>query len=134
MHKSLGLLYINLLREIIVKKCILHVHLMEFPSLGFQNGKCQSYGIHLRYWSEGLIMVNTMHLLKAFGNNLGFIYSNMSIHCTLGPVDPSTSENFPPRRKVNQILIMVLEERFVLLLHGGFPKGISSSLSIRLLI
>jgi hypothetical protein len=61
------MLHIDLLREIIVKKFILHVHLMDFPSLGYHNGKCQTYGIHLCYWSEGLIIVNAMHLLKAFG-------------------------------------------------------------------
>jgi hypothetical protein len=56
-----------------MKKCILHVHLMDLPSLGVRNGKCQSYGIHLRYWSEGLIIVKTMNLLKAFGDKTGFV-------------------------------------------------------------
>jgi hypothetical protein len=134
MHKTLGMLHADLLREIIVKKCILHVHLMYFPSLGFRNGKCQSYGIHLHYWSEGLIIVNTMNLLKAFGDKPGFISVDLSILCALGPIDPSTSDKFPPRRKGNQILIPVLEEGVVLLLHGRFPKGISSSLAIRLWI
>jgi hypothetical protein len=89
------------------------------------------YGIHLYYWSEGLIIVNAMHLLKVFGNKPCFISTYLSIHCALGPVDPSTSENFPPRRKGNQIPSLVLEEGVVLLLHDGFPKGISSSLVIR---
>jgi hypothetical protein len=117
-----------------MKKCILHVHMMDFPSLGCHNGKCQSYGIHIRYWSEGLIIVNTMNLLKAFGDKPGFVSTNLSIHCALGPVDPSASDKFPPRRKGNQIPSLVLEEGVVLLLHGGFPKGISSSLAIRLWI
>jgi hypothetical protein len=51
-----------------MKKCILHIHLMDFPSLGCHNGKFQMYGIHILYWSEGLIIVNAMHLLKSFGN------------------------------------------------------------------
>jgi hypothetical protein len=134
MHKSLGLFHVDLLREITMKKHILHIHLMDFPSLGYPNGKCQSYGIHLRYWSKDLIIINTMHLLKAFGNNPNFIYYNLSIYCALGPVYPSSSDKFPPRRKGNQIPILVLKEGFVLLLHGGFPKGISSSLAIRLWI
>jgi hypothetical protein len=92
------------------------------------------YGIHLHYRSEGLIIVNTMNLLKAFGNKPGFVFSNLSICCALGPVDPYSSDKFPPRRKGNQILSLVLEEGVVLLLHGGFPKGISNSLSIRLWI
>jgi len=103
---------------------------MDLPSLGCHNGKCQSYGIHLRYSSEGLIIVNTMHLLKSFGTNLGFVSANMSIRCALGPVDPSTSDKFPPRRKGNHILSLVLEEGVVILLRGWFPKGISSSLAI----
>jgi hypothetical protein len=107
---------------------------MDFPSLGFRNGKCQSYGIYLHYWSEGLIIVNTMNLLKDFGDKPSFVSTDLSIHCTLGPVDPSASDKFPPRRKGNQIPSLVLEEGFVLLLHGGFPKGISSSLAIRLWI
>jgi hypothetical protein len=117
-----------------VKKNILHIHLMEFPSLGCCNGKCQSYGIHYHYWSEGLIIVNAMHLLKDFGNKSRFVSTNLSIHCDLGSVDPSTSDKFPPRRKGNQIPSLVLKEGFVLLLHGGFPKWISSSLAIRLWI
>jgi hypothetical protein len=132
MHKSLGLLHIDLLKEITMKKCILHVHMIDFPSLGYHNGKFQSYGIHLRYWRKGLILVNSIYLLKAFGNKPGFIYANMSIYCTLGPVDPYASNKFPPRRKGNQIPSLVLKEGVVLLLHGRFPKGISSSLTIRL--
>jgi hypothetical protein len=107
---------------------------MEFPSLGFHNGKCQSYKIHLRCWSEGLIIVNTMNLLKAFGNKLGFVSIDLFIRCALAPVDPSTSDKFPSRRKGNQIPSLVLKEGVVLLLHGGLPKGISSSLAIRLWI
>jgi hypothetical protein len=117
-----------------MKKCILHIHLMDFPSLGCRNGKFQSYGIHLCYWSEGLIIVNTMKLLKAFGDKPSFVSVDLSIHYTLGPIDPSASEKFPPTRKGNQIPSPVLEEGVLLLLHGGFPKGISSSLAIRLWI
>jgi hypothetical protein len=107
---------------------------MDFPSLGCHNGKCQSYGIHLHYWSEGLIIVNTMNLLKAFGDKPGFVSADLSIHYALGLVDPYASDKFPPRRKGNQIPSLVLEEGVVLLLHGGFPKGISNSLAIRLWI
>ena len=107
---------------------------MDFPSLGYHNGKVQSNGIHLHYWIEGLIIVNTINLLKAFGDKPGFVSTDLSIHCALGPVDPSASDNFPPRRKGNHIPSLVLEEGVVLLLHGGFPKGISNSLAIRLWI
>jgi hypothetical protein len=117
-----------------MKKCILHVHLMDFPSLGYRNGKFQSNGIHLCYWSKGLIIVNTMHLLKYFSNKPGFIYVNISIQCALGPIDPSTFDKFPSRRKENQIPSLVLKKGVVLLLHGGFPKGISNSLAIILWI
>jgi hypothetical protein len=75
-----------------------------------------------------------MNLMKAFGNKPGFVSANFSNHCALGLLDPSASENFPPRRKGNYIPSLVLEEGVVLLLHGGFPKGISSILSIRLWI
>jgi hypothetical protein len=75
-----------------------------------------------------------MHLLKAFDNKPDFVFANLSIHCTLGPIYPSAYDKFPPRRKWNQTASLVLEEVFVLLLHGEFPKGISSSLSIRLWI
>jgi hypothetical protein len=75
-----------------------------------------------------------MNLLKSFGNKNGFVSTNLSICYALGPVDPSASDKFPPRRKGNQIPSLVLEEGFVLLLHGGFPKWISSSLTIRLWI
>jgi hypothetical protein len=104
---------------------------MEFPSFGYHNGKCQLYGIHLCYWSEGLIIVNTMNLLKAFGDKPSFVSANLSIPCALGLVDPSAYEKFPPRRKGYQIPSLVHEEGVVLLMHGGFPKGISISLSIR---
>jgi hypothetical protein len=75
-----------------------------------------------------------MNLLKAFGDKPGFVSVDLSIRYALGPVDPSASDKFPPRRKGNQIQSLVLEEGFVLLLHGGFPKGISSSLTIKLWI
>jgi hypothetical protein len=130
----MGLLHVDLVREITLKKCILHIHLMDFPSLGCHNGKCHSYGIHLCYWSEGLIIAHTMNLPKAFGNNPGFVYANLSICCALGFIDPSAFDKFPPKRKGNQIPSLVLEDGVVLLLHGGFPKGYSNILSIRLWI
>jgi hypothetical protein len=107
---------------------------MDFPSFGCRNGKCQSYGIHLLYRSEGVIIVNNMNLLKAFGDKPRFVSFDMSIRYALGPVDPSTYDKFPPRGNGNQIPSLVLKEGVVLLLHGGFPKGISSSLTIRLWI
>jgi hypothetical protein len=97
----LGLLHIDLLREIIVKKFILHDHLMDLPYLGYHNEKCQMYGIHIHYWSEGLIIVNAMHPLKSFGKNLGFVSANLSIRCALGPVDSSAPNKFPSIRKEN---------------------------------
>jgi hypothetical protein len=105
---------------------------MDFPSLGYRNGKCQSYGIHICYWREGIIIVNTMHLLKTFGNKHGFVSANLSIRCTLGLIDPYAYEKFPPRKKGNHIPSQVLEEGVVLILHGKFPKGISNNLSIKL--
>jgi hypothetical protein len=75
-----------------------------------------------------------MNLLKAFGNKPGFVSVDLSICCALGLVDPSTYEKFPPRRKGNQIPSLVLEEGFVLLLHGRFPKWISNNLAIILWI
>jgi hypothetical protein len=134
LHKSLGLLHIDLLREITMKKFIPHIHLMDFPSIGHHNGKCQMYGIHLCYWRKGLIIVNAIRLLKSFGKKPGFVSTNLSIHCTLIPVEQSTSGKFPSRRKGSQIPSLVLEKGFVLLLHGEFPKGISNSLSIRMWI
>jgi hypothetical protein len=131
LHKSLGLLHLDLLREITMKKCIIHVHLMDFPSLGGHNVKGQLNGIHLRYWSEGLIIINTMNLLKAFGDKPGFVSIDLFISCALGPIDLYSSDKFPPKRKGNQIPSLVLEEGVVLLLHGGFRKGISNNLSIR---
>jgi hypothetical protein len=128
------MLHVDLLREIIMKKCILHVHLMDFPSLSCRNGKGQSNGIHLRYLSEGLIIVNTMNLLKAFHDKTGFVSTDLPIYCALGPIYSSAYDKFSPRRKGNQIPSLVLKEGVVLLLHGGFPKGISSSLAIRLWI
>jgi hypothetical protein len=60
-----------------------------------------------------MIIVNAMHLLKSFGKKHGFLFTNMSIHCALGPVDPSTSDKFSSRRK--GIPSLVLEEGIVLL-------------------
>jgi hypothetical protein len=75
-----------------------------------------------------------MHLLKSLGNKNGFVYDNLTIHCTLGFVDPSAPDMFPYRRKGNQIQSLVLKGGFVLLLHGGFPKGMFSSLTIKIWI
>jgi hypothetical protein len=75
-----------------------------------------------------------MHLLKAFGNKPRFVSANLSIHSALGPVNPSVSKMFPPRRKGNQIPSLVLKEGCVLLPHGGFLKGIFNSLAIILWI
>jgi hypothetical protein len=75
-----------------------------------------------------------MNLLKAFGDKPSFVSVDLSIIYTLGPTNPSTSDNFPPKRKGNHIPSLVLKEGDVLLLHGRFPKGISNSIAIRLWI
>jgi hypothetical protein len=75
-----------------------------------------------------------MNLLKSFGDKPGFVSANLSIRYSLGPIDPSASDKFPPIRKGNRIPSLVLEEGLLLLLHGRFPKGISSGLAIRLWI
>jgi hypothetical protein len=123
LHKSLGLLHVYILREITINKLILHVHLMDFPSLGFHNGKGQLNGIHILYWRKGLIIVNTMNLLKSFGKNPTFGSTDLSIYYSLIHVDPSASDKFPPKRKGNQIPSLVLEEGVVLLLHVDSQKG-----------
>jgi hypothetical protein len=128
------MLHVDIVTEITMKKWIFHVHVMEFPSLGCCNGKCQSNGIHIHYWSEGLIIVNTMNLQKAFGSKPGIVSIDLSIYCVLGPIESSSSDKFPPRRNGKQIPSLVFEEGVVLLLHGEFPKGISRSLAIRLWI
>jgi hypothetical protein len=92
------------------------------------------YGIYLHYWSEGIIIVNAIHLLKSFGNYPSFVSSNLSISCALSPVDPSAPDKISSRMKGNQIPSLVLEEGVVLLLHGRFLKWISSRLAIRLWI
>jgi hypothetical protein len=71
---------------------------------------------------------------ESLGDKTVFVSDDLSIRYALGPVYPSTYDKFPPRRKGNQIPSLVLEEGVVLLLHGRFPKGISSRLSIRLWI
>jgi hypothetical protein len=75
-----------------------------------------------------------MNLLKAFRDKPGFVSNDLSICYALGPVDPSASDKFPPRRKGNQIPSLVLEVGVLLLLHGVFPKRISNNLTIRLWI
>jgi hypothetical protein len=76
--------------------------------------------------------VNTINLLKSFGYKTGFIHVDLSIRYALGTIGPSAFDRFPPRSK--GIPSLVLEEGVVLILHGGFPKGISNSLFIRLWI
>jgi hypothetical protein len=44
-----------------------------------------------------------MHLLKEFGNKLGFVSVNLYIPCAFGPVDPSARNKFLSRGKGNQI-------------------------------
>jgi hypothetical protein len=46
-----------------------------------------------------------MHLLKYFGNKIGFVSVNLYIPCALGPVDPSAPIKFLSRGKGNQIPI-----------------------------
>jgi hypothetical protein len=67
----------------------------KLPSLDCRNGKFQTYGIHIHYWIKGLIIVNAMHMLKAFGKKLGFVSTNLSIRYALGPVDPFAPNKFP---------------------------------------
>jgi hypothetical protein len=40
MHKSLELLHIDLLREVTVKKCILHVHGSDTPTISVKVEAC----------------------------------------------------------------------------------------------
>ena len=64
-----------------------HVHVMYFLSFGSNNIQDQPDGVHSRYWSECLIVVQALNLRVSFFHQLSLVLGCGSINKYIGFVN-----------------------------------------------
>ena len=73
-----------------------HIHVMYLPSLGSSTYQDKFDGIHYSYWSECLIVVQSLNLRVSFGHQPILFLGCGSIRGYIGLVDPFSLKKFPP--------------------------------------
>ncbi|KAL1352145.1 hypothetical protein AAHE18_06G145800 [Arachis hypogaea] len=112
--------HIDLLFQISIKKCILHVHLNERPFFDRSNGKKSLNICETSNRSKSLFIVNTMLLHTTLSNQSCLIMVNRTIRASFDLVYLSTSHNFLIRR-INQILSVCFFKCLNFFLHCLLP-------------
>jgi hypothetical protein len=65
--------HVNILTQLTIKKCILHIKLRDGPSLNRSHGKKSVNSSHMSNRSKSLIIISTMLLLKTTSNKTRLI-------------------------------------------------------------
>jgi hypothetical protein len=84
--------HVNILTQLTIKKCILHIKLRDGPALNRSHGKKSANSGHMSNRSKSLIIISTMLLLKTTSNKMGLIPLKRTIRASLNLIYPLTSD------------------------------------------
>jgi hypothetical protein len=85
-------MHVNILTQLTIKKCILHIKLRDGPSPNRNHGKKSVNSSHISNISKSLIIISTMLLLKTMSNKMSFISLKRTIRASLNLIYPLTSD------------------------------------------
>jgi hypothetical protein len=84
--------HVNILMQLTIKKCILHIKLRDGPALNRSHGKKSVNSGHMSNRSKSLIIISIMLLLKTTSNKTGLIPLKRTIRESLNLIYPLTSD------------------------------------------
>jgi hypothetical protein len=84
--------HVNILMQLTIKKCILHIKLKDGPLLNKSHGKKSMNNSHMSNRSKSLIIILTLLLLKTTSNKTSFIALKRTVRASLNLIDPLSSD------------------------------------------
>jgi hypothetical protein len=124
-------LYVNLLTQLTIEKCVLNIKLRHSPVANRSHGKKSAHGGHMSHMSKGLIIIMALLLLEATSHKTRFVALKRSIRAGLNLVDPLACDGTNTGRRRDKIPGTGALKRSNLLGHCKLPFGMILSIPIR---
>jgi hypothetical protein len=123
--------YVNILTQLTIKKCILHIKLRDgpLPNRSYSNKSVNSG--YMSNKSKSLIIIMTLLLLKSTSNETSFIAIKGTIRASINLIDPLTSDQMNTWRIVYKIPRTSPLKSSNLLSHRMLPFRMKNSITIR---
>lgn len=128
--ESWRLLTVNGLLEVAVKKCVLHVQLVNRPGARRGNAEYRPYGGRFDNRAEGLVVVDALALGETSDNPASLVASEGPIGMELVPEDPLARHDVGAGGARNELPGVVVDESLVLIHHRGTPVGIGQRAAV----
>ena len=101
-------MHVHFFMEVFIEKSILHIHLIKRPTANSSHSNETSSRCKASNRSKCFLIVNTILLSKALGNEASLVSFNRSISLGLDLVNPPITYYRLTRRQINQILSVIL--------------------------
>ena len=123
--KARWLLAVDSLLQVTVKKCVLHVELMDGP--GARDGEAEDNPYRGRFdnRTEGLVVVDVVLLGEAADHPAGFVTSQGAVRVEFMFKNPLPRHDVGAWWSWNKAPGAVVDERLVLVRHGSPPVRVS---------
>jgi hypothetical protein len=123
--------HVNILTQLTIKKCILHIKLRDGLAPNRSHGKKSANSGHMSNRSKSLIIISTMLLLKTTSNKTGLIPLKRTIRASLNLIYPLTSDQTNTWGTGHKIPRASPLKGSNLLSHHVLPFRIKNSIAIR---
>jgi hypothetical protein len=125
-----GLLTIDGLVQVTVKKGILHVQLVDRPLTRSSDAEDDPNRCRLDDGAERLVIVDAVSLGEAADDPASLMTSQRAVGVELMPEDPFASDNIGARRLGDEAPCVVVDESLVLLSHSRAPLRVGKGPSV----
>jgi hypothetical protein len=124
------LLAVDRLVEVVVKKSVLHVQLVDGPGTGSGDAENCPDGHRFDHRAESLVVVDVVLLGEAANEPACLLLSKSTVGVVLMLEDPLLGDDVGTRRVRNKLPSAVVKEGLELISHGGSPIGISEPAAV----
>ena len=126
-NKAWRLLIVDGLLQVFVKKCVLHVQLVDRPAPGSGDAEDDADHRRLDDGAECLIVVNAVALSEAANNPASLVTGKGTIGVEFMLINPLACHNIGARGLGDDPPSVVVDEGLVLIRHGSTPLGVGES-------
>jgi hypothetical protein len=123
--------HVNILTQLTIKKCILHIKLRDAPLPNRIHNKKSANSGHMSNNSKSHIIITTVLLLKTTSNETSLIVLKRTIRASLNLIDPLTSDQTNTWGTTHKIPRTSLLKSSNLLSHRMLPFWMKNSIVIR---
>jgi hypothetical protein len=124
--------HVNILMQLTIKKCILHIKLRDRSSLNRSHDKKSVNSSYMSNMNKSSIIISTMHLLKITSNKTSLISLKRIIKASLNLIYPLTSDQTNTWGTWQKISRASSLKDSNLLSHRMLPFRMKNSITIRI--